>query len=282
MKGFCFNVRALWAALFAAALFLSVSACGEVVKPPEGTDAPDAPTQSDSPTREDSPSPTQAPQNSAQGGEAEKDFPVSYTIEPPWHYLRAGKLICTFRGVRLTDSIEGLELSCFRGDASIFGDGRSLKNPAFIGEDGEHFVPGVYLLLVDVTVKSDGAESLTRRDRDDLGHPMGEFDDPYLFRADTLVCLVDLGPRLASAGLPGSGGNDMDYFSGMNRRGEHTVAFRLEPGESVDLTVGFLISDVEQGGDNELNWLYLADGAVREPKDALLRLDLSGEEVLKG
>lgn len=279
MKIFSFNSKKGWVVLVAAVLLLSLSACGEGEAPPVNgsTDAPGGAAQSDGPST------PQASQNSTEGGKTEAGFPVSYTIKPPSHSLRVGKLTCTFHGVRLTDTVSGLDNpEGFRNDASIYCGGESLRYPDFIAEDGEHFVPGVYLLLVDVTVKSQDAESFTRRDLNDLGQSRGEFDDPYLFRSDDLVCLVDLGPKLASVGLPGSGGNDMDYYSGMNRRGEHPVVFRLEPGESIDLTIGFLVSDVEQGGDNELDWLYLAEGAVHEPKDALLHLDLSGEEVLQG
>lgn len=279
MKIFSFNSKKGWVVLAVAVLFLSLSSCGDGRDSPGSNESTGAPGDT---AQSDGPSASQDTQDPTLGGEATESFPVSYTIEPPWHYLRTGKLTCTVHGVRLTDTVTGLDNpEGIRGDAGIFSGGESLKYPEFIGEDGEHFVPGVYLLLVDVTVKSDGAESFTRRDLDNLGNPMGQFDDPYLFRSDDLICLVDLGPRVSSAGLPGSGGNDMDYFSGLNRRGEHPVVFRLEPGESIDLTIGFLVSDAQQGGDNEFDWLYLAEGTVHNAKDALIHLDLSGEEVLK-
>lgn len=274
MKTAAFRVRRLCAALAAAALLLSASACGEGAPPPGDTDAPGAPSPSEGPAA------NYPSRDTAQIVGTEAGLPVSYTIEPPSHSLRAGKLICSFRNIRLTDSMEGLKLSCFRWDANIYFEGQNLKSPAFLAEDGEHFVPGVYLLLVDVTVKSDGAESCTRRDRDKWGNLLGEFDDPCLFRADDLLFIVDLAPELTSKGYFGA--YSMDYYSGMGLRAEHPLMFRLEPGESVDMTVGFLVSDVRRGGDTYLDSLYLADGAVHEVKDTLLHLDLSGEEALRG
>lgn len=278
MNRFSFNAKPLCMALAVSILLLSVSSCAR---------GPDRlPTQTDFPAPSDDPSDPSdpgGPTDSEAPSEPEKKqpgLPVTFTIEPPMRSLRAGKLQCAFTGVRLADSLQGLSLGDFRDDANICSGGRSLRNPEFIGEDGIHFVPGVYLLLVDVTVTSQGAESCTRRDRDDIGNPKGQFDDPYLFRADDLIFVVDLAPELTTQGLYGA--YFMDYFSGMGRRGESPVVFRLEPGESVEFTVGFLVSDIRQSGDTHFDFLYLADGAVHDVKDTLLHLELDGEEALKG
>lgn len=251
MKTGKLRVRRLGAAL--AALALLLSACGEGSAVVNASPAP------------------------AQAAGTEAGFPLSYAIEPPSHSLRAGRLLCTVHGVRLTDSAEGLKRSCFRWDANIYFGGQNLKSPAFLSEDGKHFIPGVYLLLVDVTVKSDGAESCTRHDRDGLGALNGLFDDPCLFRADELLFVVDLAPALTSKGYYGA--YSADYFSGMGQRAEHPLVFRLKPGESVDLTLGFLVGDAHHGGSTHLESLYLADRAVHEVSDTLLRLDLSGGAV---
>ena len=266
--------RRIWAIILAGCLLIFLAACDSSVDTPNVSTRPNT---SSSPNESNSPDTPSIAESIAPGNEKDDGFPVTYTIQSPWHSLKSGKLVCTFHGIRLSDDISELSNpEGFRSDAAIFCVD-NLSYPEFIQEDGQ-FVPGVYLLLVNITVTSDGAVSNTRRDRDSMGNPLGQFDDPYLFRSDDLVFVVDLAPELTSRGFIGT--YAMAYFSDMNRRAEHPVVFRLEPGESIDVTVGFLVSDIQQGGDTYFDSLYLADGLTSSAGDTLIHLDLSGEEVL--
>ena len=127
--------------------------------------------------------------------------------------------------------------------------------PDWTEEDG-YFGDGVYLILVDVTATSVGAEMHTNSD----DHPGGLFDDPYIFPAAGVPVLTDI------SGTKWIGDTrlwykDPAYFSLMNQCSEHPLAFRLAPGESITYTLGFLVTDHELGGDFSLPHLCLTDSA---------------------
>ena len=128
--------------------------------------------------------------------------------------------------------------------------------PNWVEDDG-YFGDGVYLILVDVTVTNVGAENYTTADRYSDGRPRGEYDDPYIFWAAGVPVLTDIsgtkwiGDRLWYA--------DPAYFSLLNQRSEHPLAFRLAPGESITYTLGFFVTDHELGGDFSLPHLCFND-----------------------
>ncbi len=130
--------------------------------------------------------------------------------------------------------------------------------PNWVEDDG-YFGDGVYLILVDVTATNVGAENYTTADHYSDGRPRGEYDDPYIFWAAGVPVLTDIsgtkwiGDRLWYA--------DPAYFSLLNQRSEHPLAFRLAPGESITYTLGFLVTDHELGGDFSLPHLCLTDSA---------------------
>ena len=130
--------------------------------------------------------------------------------------------------------------------------------PDWTEEDG-YFGDDIYLILVDVTATNVGAENYTTADRYSDGRPRGEYDDPYIFRADGVPVLTDI------SGTKWIGDHlwyvDPAYFSLLNQRSEHRMAFRLAPGESITYTLGFLVTDCELGGDFSLPHLCLTDSA---------------------
>ena len=129
--------------------------------------------------------------------------------------------------------------------------------PDWTEEDG-YFGDGVYLILVDVTATNVGAENYTTADRYSDGRVRGEYDDPYVFVADGVPLLTDI------SGTRWLGKDHLwythpAYFSLVNQRSEHPLAFRLTPGESITFTLGFLVTDHELGGDFSLSHLCLTD-----------------------
>lgn len=201
-------------------------------------------------------------------------FPMTYYIDQS---LKAGKLMCTVNNVHLVE--EPPNIGMFKSDAVCgFMDGNVIQYPDFLQDNG-HLIPGLYLLLVNITVSSEDATAFTRRDNDSAnGIVKGEYDDPYVFRSDDLICLIEIG--MDDGRIIGAGDVYLCYYSGMGQRAEHKMAFRLEPGESIDFSLGFLVSDVSQGGVHNLENLYLSVGMTDNPNEALMHLALSGEEVL--
>lgn len=195
-------------------------------------------------------------------------FPITFQRE--WG-MKSGHLSCTVRGIEVLTNVNGLPEQGFETWPTVDvqdenGQWVILRYPEYIGEDGQ-LIPGLSLVLADVTVTSEGARSFTSRDGDGAGAVWGEFDDPCVFRADALFWLQELRDDLQTD-CP------LGYFSRREQRGEHRNAFRLEDGESMDFTLGFWMHDREQGGYVSSEDLYLVSSG-----QVLTRLDLSGEAV---
>lgn len=263
--------------LVSSCLLLTLMACGQLEVPRE-SDSPSGVIQSSSQKDAGGMTP-------ASSGEESITFPLSYSYQANGtgvRELKSGALNCIITDAYLVDRLDGLpDTGGFLDDTAVDieeegGEGELFMYSELIDEDGQLF-PGVYLLRVDITVASQDAVSYTRQDRNEVGKPLGQFDDPYLFRGDNLVYLLDLRPEL-------SGGCNcymLNYFSGMFQRPEHDLVFRLEPGESIDLTVAFVVYDDQQGGYVNLDTLYLSTTGygTSDPKDTLGHLVFSGEEA---
>lgn len=126
---------------------------------------------------------------------------------------------------------------------------------------------GAYLLLVDMTVDNIGARQYTTKDLNEFGDPRGKYDDPYVFEVWTF--LVDP-MRPYSTGY---WSRNLDYYSRRNEREEHRLAFRIEPGESIDFTVGFFVSDKNAGGWYDIPALCLSPESGN-PDGVLIPLNL--------
>ncbi|HIT02005.1 MAG TPA: hypothetical protein IAC21_04175 [Candidatus Enterenecus merdae] len=207
-------------------------------------------------------------------GQADWERPESLAVNDfPRTFLRragvkSGQLSCTIQGIEVLENVSGLPEGNFETWPTVEvldeeGQRMILEYPDFISENGQ-LLPGLYLVLAELTVTSQGAQSYTRRDRDALGTSLGEFDDPYVFRADRLLGLQELAGETQSDCALG-------YFSARAQQGEHRLAYRLEDGERQSFTLGFWVHDLQQGGNVSLEDLYLV---VYE--GALTRLDLKG------
>ena len=102
----------------------------------------------------------------------------------------------------------------------------------------------------------------------EFGAPLGEFADPCVFRADSLLWLKEIQGELEQMECY------FAYFSNRNQRPEHRNAYRLEDGESLDITLGFWVHDIGLDGLVSLEDLYLV-----AYENVITHLDLSGEVV---
>lgn len=175
--------------------------------------------------------------------------------------MKSGSLSCTIQRIEAVDNVSGLPEKGFE-DWPTFetvdnnGQRVILRYPEYIDGSGNP-IPGLSLVLVDVSITSDGAQSYTRHDLDEYGTPLGEFDDPCIFRADALIYLSDIQKSADEGEATAYNGGELGYFSGRNQRPEHRNAFRLEDGETLDITLGFWVYDIQQGGYVHLDNLYL-------------------------
>lgn len=145
--------------------------------------------------------------------------------------LKSGKLIHTLTSAKIVTSIDGIpDTECFL---------RGL--PTFVQEDGSF--AGAYVLLIDVTTTSEDAVNYTTDDLDADGYPLGEYDDPYLNRVDTLGTLVALNhPENNEFNYGGIG--YVEYNSLFNHDPtlpDNHASYHLEPGETIEYTIGFII-----------------------------------------
>lgn len=72
------------------------------------------------------------------------------------------------------------------------------------------------------------------------------YGNPYIFKADSLLYLIDkdvLTPDGDYAGVPAG------FFSGYNLRTEHPMVYELKPGEKTSFRIGFLIGNRPDGSD---------------------------------
>lgn len=189
--------------------------------------------------------------------------------------LKFGSLSCSFSNARFVNNMHDLPTigkQYLRGGQSIYmlSEGTETRvdvvDQHFTDQNGSFF-DGVYLLLVDVRVTSNNATDWTSYEThtqsDGTQVPAGEFTDPYLFRVDSIVSLSDT--SIETTNYEGSSGPDsyytrsINYYSRMGENPENPILFRLEPGDEITFTIGFLVGDNRKGGPNDLTCLVLSD-----------------------
>ncbi len=157
--------------------------------------------------------------------------------------------------------------------------------PLFIGEDGA-FDRDMYMVFTQVEITNDGAstqvlgESLDETDT----YPLGYLTDPYLFGGQYLLELSDAGRSAVYApeffsfygeGYDPRGTEEWgEYYNSANA----CLAFRLEPGETRIVTLGFIITPDASGALPDPASLYarpvtgLASGTPYAGPSAYLNL----------
>lgn len=150
----------------------------------------------------------------------------------------SGYLSYTVKEIRLVTDLNDVsatsdgffEEACYGRDAD--NNFVHLSRPACINDDGS-FQEGNYLIWIDLLVENHDAAMRT-----DLP---GYFTDPYVFRADTLLFLVS---RDDPNRFPP---RNINYSSEKGQTAGHECAFYLAPGESLNLSVGFLMTKEDYG-----------------------------------
>ena len=184
-------------------------------------------------------------------------FSEAFTI------LKSGSLHHTFKSARIVTSIDDIpNTDCFLREALQYlnenNEWETGELPVFVQEDGSF--AGAYVLLIDVTTTSENAVNYTTDDLDAEGYPLGEYDDPYLFRVDTLGTLVALNhPENNELNYWPLGHMEYNslYYHDPELPDNH-YSYHLEPGETIEYTIGFIIyEDCFTAFDCELDFSQL-------------------------
>lgn len=197
--------------------------------------------------------------------------------------LKSGKLIHTLTDAKIVATIDEIpNTACFLRDARLY---RNENNewevgqlPAFVQDDGTF--AGVYVLLIDVTTTSEDAVSYTTDDLDADGYPLGEYEDPYLFRVDTLGTLVAQNhPENNEYNYQSIG--YMEYNSLLEHDPtlpDNYYSYRLAPGETINYTIGFILYEehfAALGFELDFSQLYFSTPG-QQRWSTLVDLELEG------
>ena len=160
--------------------------------------------------------------------------------------IATGKLEVTLKDARAVTHKDGIptEGGFYPYDWYLYmGEGWTeeyRKFEEFIQEDGS-FAEGVFLILVDITLENHDARNSDSSEK--------AYGDPYIFQPAWYIKLTEHKYDRKW---------DFRYSSryGMDHE-EENLAIRLEPGDSVDLTIGFLVGDNWDGSTRDLSKLAL-------------------------
>ena len=176
-----------------------------------------------------------------------------------------GTLALTVTNAKIVHNFaqNGLSTDNAYGMPFVVLDGSTYVYPDFLDENTE-MMDGSSLLLVDVTIENIDA----------IRCEFPEANDPYLFRGDGFLCLCDLSRPEGGTSEEGQFvWAGVKYFSLLNSEPIHPLAFRLEPGKTIQIQIGFFLDDYWDDPD-EL-FLSNASGQYSNSDDGKLFIDLN-------
>lgn len=173
--------------------------------------------------------------NAGEGPQAYEDMQWLYKPDGQ------GSMICTVTDVCAVKNDKDFDGNCFDYDGGIWKKDSELDflhYPDSVDGNGD-LIDG-YLILVDLTLENIDARN------EYLNHQTGEMvprdGDPYIFRANDFLYLMN---RSIDEDQHGQTNRKAAvYFSNIWNEEVNSMAFRLEPGETVSFKIGFLTNDI--------------------------------------
>ena len=196
--------------------------------------------------------------------------------------LASGSLLYTITNARVVDSIpETASVDCFMYDEFLVWAQDTgwveQKLPYYINDDMS-VKGGHYLLFVDVMVESNEARCFTRSDFDAEGYPLGQYEDPYIFRSDMLFLVnTDIpDPYVKSAYHYFT----LAYFSQKHQHADYPanhVTYRLEPGDTISFTIGYHFEkSICEWVDSPIDFSNFCVTTIPEQSALRINLELEG------
>jgi len=187
-----------------------------------------------------------------------RDSAVAFDESSQSGRLAKGNLHHEVVGVRVVTQVDGIPqkggFAPNESGCTYDSDGNETiwHYPDFIQEDGT-FANGLRLVLLDVVITSEEAKNWVKSKGNAYGNNAGLFDDPYLFRIDGIYSLREISATNGDQPFTWT----PVFFSEMGTVEAHPFAYRLEPGEKICVTVGFLMGNYWDGSDMDLSTLCI-------------------------
>lgn len=225
------------------------------------------------------------------GNEVEKKTKSDLAASMTWEQsLDVGKLIYQIDDVHLITSASEIGEGGFGEHSEIaFYDGafydQAMENWQQFGSQYEHiytypdyiqangqFMDGAYMIALDMTVMSQDATN--QRANPDSGELETRYGNPYLFKVDSILYLIDTG----DVGQDGTYlGFPPGFFSEYGNRSEHPYAYELRPNKAISFRIGFLIGNRSDGTSRNLADLIVC--TQNNSLDNAVWFDLNLEDI---
>ena len=165
-----------------------------------------------------------------------------------WHApgIEVGTLYYTITRTSILQNVNntgigGIRESAIVGVYDTDGNLTMYHYPECVDENGD-LVEGANLIVLDVTVTSQDAVNF--RTNKATGVQSRRYaDNPFLFRADEIAYLVDLGEEVSIDYTY----YDAVYFSQMGYFEEHEMAYELLANDSISFRIGYLVGNRPDG-----------------------------------
>ena len=174
--------------------------------------------------------------------------PVDLPEGISWHApgIEVGTLYYTITRTSILQNVNntgigGIRESAIVGVYDTDGNLTMYHYPECVDENGD-LVEGANLIVLDVTVTSQDAVNF--RTNKATGVQSRRYaDNPFLFRADEIAYLVDLGEEVSIDYTY----YDAVYFSQMGYFEEHEMAYELLANDSISFRIGYLVGNRPDG-----------------------------------
>lgn len=245
--------------LTAAFILLAVAGCGVSEKKEITEDSTGILPHSNEDISVTTPSETAAP--------AQDEKPSFTYNDENASWMKSGSLKVTLDGARLIEYRSDIPNEGMFVSGAFFTRFPHKTEDVFyypncFDSDGK-FVEGAFLVLADVTFQNIDGVGYTKDDwgPDAVGVPE---NDPYIFNAGMLLRLANL--KEPKVDGPFYRSWDIAYIDG-------PMDFRIEPGESISMTVGFLVCCAFDGSPIDRTQLELCYKAIEDRFVGLLEFE---------
>ena len=187
--------------------------------------------------------------------------------------IEVGRLNYTVTRASVATDLGGISQGKVRENAAICiydasGNPSYYFYPDCMDETGR-LVSGATIVLLDICVTSEDAVNFVTNSAGVQSRRYA--DNPFLFRADEICYLIDTGENADDGYIY----YDAVFFSMMGMHSEHTMAYEVNPGETLNFRIGFLLGNRADGSPMDHSDLVLST-LWNDPEEQYFELNLAG------